>query len=421
MWRSAVTKGSDVSVVVWLGFAAFIGLGLPEATLGVTWPSIRAEMGRPLSSVGILLAAITVGYLPSSALSGRIVRRLGAGRMLAAASAIYVLGLLLYLVGPSFWVLVGGSVMSGAAAGLIDPGLNAHFAIHHGTRAMNLLHASFGVGATLGPFVATVVLGAGASWRVPYAIYAAVQLSLLVGFLLTRDLWSVSRVGPPATATDAEVAGPDPVEATVAARPRSRRHLAVGVSFLEFFLYTGLEVGTGVLAFTLLTEARGVADGPAGLWTSTYWASLTAGRLLLGVLGARLAPEQVLRGGTTTAVAATTFFAADPVGLGAFGLPVLGMALAGIFPGMVLLTPRRVGADRTPGVVGIQLSLAAVGASGVPALLSRVAEDDLERIGWGLVVLAIGVAVLDVVLNRMSRTRTRPVSSVGRGAPRGGA
>jgi len=392
LWRSAMTKGSDVPVVVWLGFAAFIGLGLPEATLGVTWPSIRAELDRPLSSVGVLLAAITVGYLPASALSGQIVVRLGAGKMLAVATGLYVAGLSLYMLGPVFGVLVVGSVCWGVAAGMIDPGLNAHFAVHHGQRAMNLLHASFGIGATLGPFVATVVLGLGGSWRVPYAIYVGIQTALLLGFVATRDRWSVR----PSPDEDAATADPEVV-------PARASTAILGLSFAEFFLYTGLEVATGVLAYTLLTEGRGVSEGAAGLWTTAYWASLTIGRALLGVAGGRLRPEQVLRGGTLGAVAGTLIIAIDPGGLGAVGLPVLGLALAGLFPSMVLLTPRRAGSDRTAGVVGLQLSLAAIGASGVPAVISWIANDDVELIGPSLVVLAIAVTGIDLILGRATR------------------
>ena len=381
---------------MWLGFAAFIGLGLPEATLGVTWPSIRAELDRPLSSVGWLLGAITVGYLPSSAMSGRVVARLGAGRMLAVATGLYVAGLSLYLVGPAFWVLVVGSACSGVAAGMIDPGLNAHFAIHHGTRAMNLLHASFGIGATLGPLVATVVLQLGGSWRIPYAVYAALQIGLLAGFVLTRDHWSV-RSEPPSEPTD-DIASEPP--SGPAERPSHR--LATGLSIVEFFVYTGLEVGTGVLAYTLLTEERGVSEGAAGLWTTAYWASLTVGRALLGVVGGRTSPRRVLRVGTCLVVVATTFFALDPGGAGAVGLPVLGLALSGIFPSMVLLTPERVGTDRTAGVVGVQFSVAAIGASGVPAAISWLADDDLERIGPCLVALALVLAALDVAASHVS-------------------
>ena len=64
-------------------------------------------------------------------------------------------------------------------------------------------------------------------------------------------------------------------------------------------------------------------------------------------------------------------------GAGAVGFPLLGLSLAGVFPSLVLLTPRRVGSARTPTVVGLQFSVASIGASGIPAAIGFLAEDDL--------------------------------------------
>lgn len=417
VWRAARGRGAEVSIIVWIGLVAFIGLGLPEATLGVTWPSIRAELDRPLSAIGLLLGAITFGYLPASALSGRIVARVGAGPMLAAASATFATAMGLYLVGQNLGVLVAGSLLSGVAAGIIDPGINTQFALRYGTRAMNLLHASFGVGATSGPFIATMVIGAGGSWRVPYALYAVVHGGLLVAFIATRDRWAdgegdVQEVQPPAAAVgQPAVAGvPESDHASVTRRHESSEHTWVVVaSVLTFFVYTGLEVGAGVLAFTLLTESRGMADTTAGLWVTGYWAGLTLGRAALGVLGSRVGPETVVRVATASAVGATLFIASDPGGAGALGLPLLGMVLAGIFPSLVLLTPRRVGSTRTPGVMGLQFSIAAIGASGLPAAITLIAESHLERIGWALAALAGTVTLLDLLLRRASSAAPTPV------------
>lgn len=384
-----------VPAVVWLGFAAFIGLGMPEATLGVTWPSIRADFARPLGSLGILLGALTAGYLPSSLLSGRVVARLGPGRMLAAASATYVAALLLYVLGPGFGFLVVGSFLAGIASGAIDPGINAHFAVHHGTRAMNLLHASFGIGATTGPIIATVALDLGDSWRIPYLVYLLVQAGLFVGFVATRDDWDLG----PSRASDAgreRSGGPD-IDLHGLASP------VVLLSIASFFVYTGLEVGSGVLAYTLLQESRGLSDGAAGLWAASFWGGVTIGRLLLGVAGRRLDAETVMRASIAGAVIAAAWVWTDPAGAGAAGYPALGVALAGVFPSLVLLTPRRVGPARTPTVVGVQFSLAALGGAAVPALIGIAAEDDLARIGVAMVGLAVLLAGLDLLLRRISR------------------
>ncbi|MFP4511765.1 MAG: MFS transporter [Acidimicrobiales bacterium] len=397
--RTAVVRGQNVPVVVWLGFAAFIGLGLPEATLGVTWPSIRSEMDRPLAAVGLLLGAITVGYLPTSALSGRLTTRFGAGWMLAGASVVFAAAMASYALGPTLHFLVAGSLLSGIAAGIIDPGINTHFALRHGTRAMNLLHASFGIGATSGPFIATVVIGASGSWRIPYAAYLVVQVVLLSGFVATRHRWTAApEETTVASATPADTEG---TPAPEGAHPRT----VIGLSTLVFFVYTGLEVGGGVLAFTLLAEGRGISDTAAGLWATAFWAGLTVGRTALGIGGARLAPEHIVRGGTMAAVVATAVITVDPGGAGAIGFPLLGTALAGIYPGLVLLTPGRVGPARTPNVMGLQFSVAAIGASGIPAAITLLAEGHLERIGVALLTLAVVVTLLDLALTRLTQIR----------------
>jgi hypothetical protein len=52
----------------------------------------------------------------------------------------------------------------------------------------------------------------------------------------------------------------------------------------------------------------------------------------------------------------------------------------------------------------VQFSVATIGAAGVPAAISWIADDDLERIGHALLALAVVGAGLDVVLDRISRS-----------------
>ena len=66
-----------------------------------------------------------------------------------------------------------------------------------------------------------------------------------------------------------------------------------------FFVYGGVELGTGQLANTLLIESRGTCRKvTASSWVSVYWASFTVGRITMGLLALRLrrqdAPEHLL-------------------------------------------------------------------------------------------------------------------------------
>jgi hypothetical protein len=77
-----------------LAFLAFISLGLPDGLLGVSWPSMRLTFGVPLDALGTLVAFQTLGYLTSSSLSGRILRVLPIGGVLALSTLGAALALL---------------------------------------------------------------------------------------------------------------------------------------------------------------------------------------------------------------------------------------------------------------------------------------------------------------------------------------
>ena len=56
-----------------LAYAAFIALGMPDGLLGIAWPSIRADFGIPLDSLGMVLFASVSGYMTATFLSGALV------------------------------------------------------------------------------------------------------------------------------------------------------------------------------------------------------------------------------------------------------------------------------------------------------------------------------------------------------------
>ncbi|MCY1007041.1 hypothetical protein OV079_16045 [Nannocystis pusilla] len=45
-----------------LAYLGFISLGLPDAVLGVAWPSLRAAFSLPQAALGAPLAALAVSY-----------------------------------------------------------------------------------------------------------------------------------------------------------------------------------------------------------------------------------------------------------------------------------------------------------------------------------------------------------------------
>ena len=212
-----MVKANPRRMLLLTAFAAFVSIGLPDGILGVAWPSIRRTFDLPLSQLGALLAAAMAGYLVSSFSSGWVVARIGVGRLLLGSSALTVMSSIGYAVAPAWGVMLVSGVLAGLGAGAIDAGINAFAAARFPPRLVSWLHASYGLGAMLGPLLMTGVLAASLPWRWGYAVVGAILTGMALCFALTLDLWHVRR---PASAGEQRGASSASVLATLA-RPRS--------------------------------------------------------------------------------------------------------------------------------------------------------------------------------------------------------
>jgi fucose permease len=402
-----------------LAYLGFISLGLPDALLGVGWPSMRETFDVSIEAVGLILTVGVTGYLMSSVSTGFALARLGVGRLLAASTALVAAGLATYAAAPGFAVALVGSVLVGLGSGAIDAGLNVYAAEHFGARHMNWLHASFGFGATLGPLVMTSVLGAGLGWRWGYGLTAAVQAVLAVAFTVTARAWdtpvpvgvTVAAAASPAAEValrgdaerapgqaESEAARVHPADEPEAAKEREPARKAlllptVWLGAVTFALYTGAEVAVALWTFTLLTDGRGLSTGVAGTCVSAYWGALFVGRVVYGAIAHRMPGRQGLIGCLGGMLAGALVAALPaPAWVTVLGVMMIGLFAAPVFPLLTLTTADRVGADHAGPAVGLQIGSASLGAVICPAVIGLLVGR------YGTDVIAPSFVVLTVLI-----------------------
>lgn len=391
----------SATLLISLAFIAFISLGLPDGLLGVAWPSMRADFGQPLEALGLLLISTTSGYMISSFFSGPISRWMGIGRLLGFSCAATGLSLLSFTWVDHWFSVILIGVIVGVSAGAIDAGLNTYIAVNHSERLMQWLHASFGVGITLGPLIMTAGLNQFENWRVGYWIVGSAQITLGLVFLLTASVWRSKAPPKPVTEpgiTDdaGKVAPTMPLqEASAAGFMLSLAQPQVWLSMGLFFCYTGLELTLGLWGYSLLTEERNVQPGPAGLWIAVYWGMFTLGRMVAGIFANHLGNHRLVLGSLILAFSGAVVLTWNPaplIGLLAIGL--LGFAFAPVFPAMVSGTGQRVGQKHLANTMGMQIAAAGIGAASLPALAGWLSgQFSLEVIPWflGSLVLLLGL------------------------------
>ena len=418
-----VSRSSDL-----LSLGSFVVLGLPDGMLGTAWPSMRATFGAPVSALGLILLIATAGSVLVTAFVGPLIRRLGVPALLAVAGSVAALGYTGFALAPGLWLILAVAVLLGAAAGMMDAGLNTAVALTGRARLLNLLHGAYGVGTAIGPLVVTAAILTG-SWRPAYLVQLTLDLLLAVLWLRHRQR---DRAQSVVTAAAQDLAS-EPHPAGTWSRRRYGGVVVAGMSV--FFVYTGLEVGAGQWEASYCRGHLNLSPGATGLAVFGYWGALTAVRIGLAVLPRPVPPQAVVRWGNVLAVlAAAAVWWQPDTAVAITGFVVLGGALAGVFPALISLTPVRLGEQRAHNVISWQVGAAAAGGAGISAVIGLlIGVTSLAILGPAMTVLALIVVAAELILHRLAPPGRPPQAAAlaageaavrgqaeeGRGAPEG--
>ena len=393
-----------------LSCLTYLGVALPGSTLGMLWPSMRLSIHEPVGALGIILVAGVAASVASSTITGRILSRVPVGSLLAAGAALVAAALAAEAAAPAMWLVVIGSAVFSTGFGMINTSLNAYAAARFGPRDINWMHASYGLGATLGPLLVTALLGSASSWRLTLAALAAIPAMIALILTAGRRGWEPPAGGrgdgPPRAPDEKGTAEPLP-------RPR-RRAVAAGVVFTA--VETGVESAAGIWGYVFLTSGRGLSAAVAGAAVSAYWAMMFAGRAMLGPVAERAGASRVLAAAVAGVPAGAVLMTVPAPGFVAIaGMMLLGLAAAPVFPLLTLTTADRVGVAGATAVVSLQVAASAVGSVALPSGVGLAIGASGARV-LGPALLAFGLAMCAVYWLALRPAPLPKSGRAGRGA-----
>lgn len=331
-----------------------------DSTVNVAFPAMAADFAIPPERVRWVIVCYVLVYALMAFVAGALADRLGHARVFQAGLAVSALAFGLAGVAPTFEWLLAARALQGIGVGAVygtAPGLVTLASPPEARgRALGLLNAGMGIGLTLGPAAAGVLVAA-LGWRSIFTLRVPLALATLAWALAGR---------PPARAAG--------VPRLVAARD-FRRPPVLRAGALAF-LANGSIFVIWTLAPFYLVHVRGLDEAAAGVVFMLTPLGTAVGAPVAGVLSDRI--------GTRWPVVAG-------LGLEALGLGALHLAGAGTpLPAVALAlfaTGLGLGVFQVPNMATVMAAFPATqqGAAGGFTFLART---------LGVVVGVLGLSEL---------------------------
>lgn len=382
-------------------YLAFISLGLPDGMLGASWPVMHTDLSMPLESAGVLSMIVAGGTILSSIFSGRLIEKLGTGKLtliscIMTASALFGISRI-----TSVWTFVPLAIILGLGAGAVDSALNHFVAENYKAKHMNWLHSFWGIGATSGPLLMAFFIGNYSSWRLGYVGVSVVQFTLVLILIVTLPMWKKvadiqkkerekelnSKIDESGKLLSGEGKHIPKVENVF-------RIPGVRYSMVTFLLYCATEATVGLWGASYMVHVKGMEAEEAAVWVALYYLGITVGRMLAGFISMRVSNRRmILAGQIISLLGVGCVFIPGSVIFAEVGFILSGLGLAPIFPGLLHETPSRFGSENAAKLMGYQMAMAYVGTTFLPPLFGLLASQTSLRVFPVVILIFIGTMI----------------------------
>lgn len=377
-----------ITILLIIIYIAFISLGLPDSMLGAAWPTIRVDLSLPVAGAGLVSFIVAGGTIISSLMSGRLIKRLGTGKLTLFSVFLTAMALLGYSFSSNYLFLCLLAVPLGLGAGAVDAALNNYVALHFSARHMSWLHCFWGVGATAGPVIMSAAIARSGRWQNGYLVVSFIQISLVMILLVALPIWKRFEGGNTKASDEQEV---DIQEKG----GQLLRLPGIIPAMIGFFCYCALELTTGLWGASYLVQSKGITPAAAAGWVSMYYLGITIGRFINGLFTMKFSNPILIRAGQIIiGLGVLILFAFTNPFTNLIGLVLIGLGCAPIYPSMLHETPVRFGKINSGTLMGYQMAFAYVGSTVVPPVIGLI----MGKVGMQIYPIAILILLLIMMI-----------------------
>ncbi|KAK4164972.1 major facilitator superfamily domain-containing protein [Cladorrhinum sp. PSN259] len=346
----------------------FILMGMTDGAVGALLPEIETYYDVTYTVVSLVFLSPFVGYLLAALLNNLIHHYLGQRGIAVLGPLCRLVGMIPLVFHPPYPALPVVLLFTGFGNGIEDSAWNAWIGnMQQANELLGFLHGAYGLGATIGPLIATAMVSKGGlEWY--YFYYVMLGLDGLALVLLTGAFWSAT----------AKVYREQFLDVTGGKRTTTRTILKEPVTWLiALFLlgYVGAEVSLGGWIVMFMRRVRGAEPFMAGLCVTFFWLGLTVGRVLLGFVTGRIGEKLAITVYLALSVAFQVLYWLVPnFAASATFVSFLGFFLGPLFPAAIVAATKLLPSDYHVSAIGFAAAFGGGGAAIFPFVVGAIAQ-----------------------------------------------
>lgn len=367
-------KKEDVPLMYTVYFAFFVS-GMMNTLIGTILPFMKAEYNMSYVLSGAVISAHQIGNFFALLISGFLPYLIGRKKSTVMLSLGFVIGfLLMTLTGNPLFLLLA-FLLTGIGRGTMSNITNVVMSdiAENKTASLNLLHASFAIGAFLAPFLAIFTTSVfGVHWRI--SLWTVVVLEVLVMIFFGRSSLS----GMSTEKKKDEATG-------------FYKSKAYWLNTAILFFYLCSEASIMGWLVTYFTDSGILSPSLAQTTSSALWIFILIGRLLCAFVSTKLNKNFLL---VLLGVFQIVFFMLMVstknyvfIYMSIFGF---GLAMSGTYPTVLATMNPKFNASTI--AVGTTIATATLGAISMPIIVGAVAQK--IGISGGLTTISIALVCM---------------------------
>lgn len=338
-------------------FLNFLLIGLGMTIIGSVLPKLIREFSWSYTATGFVLAAGSIGYFIASFVSGLLIQRIDARRLIVVGLILQTVCLFLFarFKSPAINFLFNFFIGIGQGCAEVFTNYTVIRLEEDGSsRKMNLMHAAFGIGAVTGPFITSSLISLNLGWKNIFLVTGVSYLIMAGIFLFV----------------------PFPERSTVSSgEVKSTYRGRVGILalfILSVFFYVGTELGISNWVSEFFVVLFSFEAGRAASMVSVLWLGILSGRLFFSFVyrkGNQSSIPLVLSCMSFTAI--MLLLLSRNRALAIASVYLIGLGFSSVYP----LTMTLVGKFFTNGsAVGFVATAGGVGSFSFPFLIAYVSD-----------------------------------------------